>query len=69
MPALALWLNILFGAAAVGIIAGVPLWMVLRHPDRDPAETRSLPAYLRVQRIPPAGMASARRELAGPRAR
>ena len=69
MPALALLLNILFGAAAVGIIVGVPLWMVLRHPGRDPAETRSLPAYLRVQRTLSAGMASARRELAGPRAR
>lgn len=69
MPALALWLNILFGTVAVAIIVGVPLWMVLRHPDRNPAETRSLPAYLRVQRTPPAGMASVRRELAGPRAR
>ena len=69
MPALALLLNILFGAASAGIIIGGPLWMVLRHPDRDPAETRSLPAYLRVRQTLPAGMASTRRELAGPRAR
>lgn len=63
MPVLALWLNILLGAAAFGIIAGVPLWMVLRHPDRDPAENRRLPAYLRPE--PDAETASPRRELAG----
>ena len=49
MSALDLWLNILLCTAAFGIIAGVPLWMVLRHPDRNPAETRRLPAYLRPQ--------------------
>ena len=52
MPALALLLNIIFGAIAVGIIAGVPMWLVLRHPDRPSAETRSLPAYLRVPATP-----------------
>ncbi|MGH3278637.1 MAG: hypothetical protein ACRDNW_05800 [Trebonia sp.] len=77
MSALALWLNILLCTAAFGIVVGVPMWMVLRHPDRDPAETRRLPAYLRPEPktetatppapawAPSAGAASPRRELAG----
>jgi hypothetical protein len=63
------------------MIAGVPLWMVLRHPDRKPAETRRLPAYLRPQRKartatspspawePAANAARSRRELVGHGAR
>jgi hypothetical protein len=46
MSALVLWLNIPLEALAFGLMAGVPLWMVLRHPDRNPAETRSVPAYV-----------------------
>jgi hypothetical protein len=81
MSALSLWLNILFCTAAIGIIVGVPLWMVLRHPDRDPAETRSLPAYLRPRPrtetatppaprwAPPTTAANSRRELVGQRTR
>lgn len=77
MSAIALWLNILLIAAAFGIIVGVPLWMVLRHPDRDPAETRTVPAYLRPRRravtatppapawAPPAEAGNLRRELVG----
>lgn len=74
MPALALWLNIMLCAAAIGIVVGVPLWMVRRHPDRNPSETRRLPAYLRPQpetkpTTPPpppwapSGLSSAPREL------
>lgn len=52
--------------------AGIPLWMIFRYPDRDPRETRSVPAYLRqhmspgvpAQRRVPAGDAAERRELA-----
>lgn len=47
MSALDLWLTILLCIAAFGIIVGVPMWMVLRHPDRDPARRRRLPAYMR----------------------
>ena len=46
MPALVLSLNIVLAALAFGLMTGVPLWMVLRHPDRNPAEARSLPAYM-----------------------
>ena len=81
MSALSLWLNILFCAAAIGVIVGVPVWMVLRHPDRGPAETRGLPAYLRPRSraetatppaprwAPPATAAHSRRELVGQRTR
>lgn len=76
MSALTLWLNILLCATAFGIMTGVPLWLVLRHPDRDPAENRRLPAYLMPKPrteatsvtapawAPPASAASSRRELA-----
>lgn len=81
MSPLDLWLNILLSAVAFGIIVGVPLWTVLRHPDRNPAETRRLPTYLRPQPrtraaaspapawAPAANAASSRRELVGHGAR
>lgn len=47
MLALVLWLNIPLCVLAFGLMTGVPLWMVLRTPDRNPAETRSVPAYVR----------------------
>jgi hypothetical protein len=49
MSALALWLNIPLMVLAFGLMTGVPLWMVLRRPDRNPAETRSVPAYARTR--------------------
>jgi hypothetical protein len=49
MSALVLWINIPLMAAAFSLMVGVPLWLVLRHPDQHPKENRSVPAYL-VQR-------------------
>lgn len=76
MLALTLWLTVLLAAAATGIIVGLPLWMVLRHPDRDPAESRRLPAYLepQVETVPadrpiPPARDGRERELAGAGAR
>lgn len=28
------------------LITAIPMWLVLRRPDRDPAETRDMPDYL-----------------------
>lgn len=58
MTALVLWLNIPLMVLVSGLMVGIPLWMVLRHPDRSPAETRSVPAYL------PRRIAAARAALA-----
>jgi len=41
----ALWVNIPLMVLAFGLMTGIPLWMVLRRPDRNPAETRSVPGY------------------------
>ena len=46
MSALVLWINIPLMVLAFSLIVGVPLWFVLRHPDRHPRENRSVPAYL-----------------------
>ena len=46
MTAQALWMNIPLMVLAFGATAGIPLWIVLRHPDRHPRETRTAPAYL-----------------------
>jgi hypothetical protein len=45
MTATVLWINIPLMVLAFGLWTGIPLWLVLRHPDRHPAETRALPAY------------------------
>jgi hypothetical protein len=50
MTAQVLWLNIPLMILAFGVWVGVPLWLVLRHPDRHPGENRSVPAYLRPAR-------------------
>ncbi len=47
MTAQVLWMNIPLMVLAFGAWVGVPLWLVLRHPDRHPSESRSVPAYLR----------------------
>jgi hypothetical protein len=46
MSALVLWINIPLMVLAFGLMVGIPLWMVLRHPDQHPKENRSMPAYL-----------------------
>ncbi len=64
----ALWISIPLAVIFFfGIWAGIPLWMVLRHPDRR-ADTQDMPAYLRM-RVPvtaPRPRAAARqRSMAG----
>jgi hypothetical protein len=49
MSAQVLWMNIPLMIVAFGLCVGVPLWLVLRHPDGHPRETRTVPAYLRMQ--------------------
>lgn len=73
MTAEFLWINISFMALFFALWVGVPLWMIVKHPDRDPRETRTVPAYLGrrmaagvpVQRRTPAREQAERRELAG----
>ena len=50
MTAQVLWMNIPLMILAFGVWTGVPLWLVLRHPDRHPSEARTVPAYLRETR-------------------
>ncbi len=45
----ALWMNIPLMIIAFGLWAGVPLWIVLRYPERHPRLNRAVPAYLRAQ--------------------
>jgi len=47
MTAEVLWITIPLVALACALWAGVPMWIVLRHPDRRPGETRVVPVYLR----------------------
>ena len=47
MTAEVLWMNIPLMVLAFGAWVGVPLWLVLRHPDQHPSKSRTLPAYLR----------------------
>jgi hypothetical protein len=54
MTAQVLWMNVPLMILAFGVWAGVPLWLVLRHPDRHPSESRSMPTYLRETRTRPA---------------
>ena len=41
------WINIPLMVLAFALWVGIPMWMVLWRPDRDPRETRTVPAYLR----------------------
>ena len=50
MTAQVLWMNIPLMILAFGVWVGVPLWLVLRHPERHPRENRTEPAYLRAAR-------------------
>jgi hypothetical protein len=43
----ALWMNIPLMVLAFGLVAGIPLWMVLRRTDwHGKPEARTVPAYL-----------------------
>ena len=67
-----LWMNIPLAMLFFALWVGIPMWMIYRHPDRHPRETRALPAYLRqrtsagpaAQRVP-ATDGAGRRELVG----
>jgi hypothetical protein len=62
MTAEFLWINIGFAAVFVALWSGIPLWMILKRPDRDPRETRTLPAYMRQGMAP--GLPAQREEAA-----
>jgi hypothetical protein len=47
MTAEFLWINIPLMALFFALWVGVPMWMIFKRPDRDPQETRTVPAYLR----------------------
>jgi hypothetical protein len=76
MTAEVLWITIPLVVLALALWVGVPMWIVLRHPDRRPPETRTVPVYLReraaarggyrgipAQRLVPAPDHGERREL------
>jgi len=47
MTAEFLWINIPLMALFFALWVGVPMWMIFKRPDRDPRDTRTVPAYLR----------------------
>jgi hypothetical protein len=65
-----LGINIPFMVLFLALWVGIPLWMIHKHPDRHPRETRTVPAYLRqrdtaglpAQRRVPARAAAEQRE-------
>ena len=65
-----LGINIPFMVLFLALWAGIPLWMIHKHPDRHPRENRTVPAYLLqrgtaglpAQRQVPARAAAERRE-------
>jgi hypothetical protein len=61
MTAEFLWINISLMALFFALWVGVPMWMIFKRPDRDPRETRAIPAYLRKRA--PAGMTAQRQAL------
>ena len=61
MTAEFLWINIPLMALFFALWVGVPMWMIFKRPDRDPRETRTIPAYLRKR--PAAGMPAQREAL------
>jgi len=48
--ATALAINIPLALVFFALWTGIPLWLIFKHPDRNPAEARSVPAYRRAQR-------------------
>jgi hypothetical protein len=61
MTAEFLWINIPLMALFFALWVGVPMWMTFKRPNRDPRNTRTVPAYLRK----PAHGDAERRELVG----
>lgn len=56
-----LWMNIPLMVLAFGLMAGIPLWMVLRRQEwHGKQETRAVPAYIVRQRREPAVQRQAR---------
>jgi hypothetical protein len=47
MTAEFLWINVPLMALFFALWVGVPMWMIFKRPDRDPQDTRTVPAYLR----------------------
>jgi hypothetical protein len=48
-----LWMNIPLMVLFLGLMAGVPLWLVLRHEHwHGKPEARAVPAYLAARRTP-----------------
>lgn len=61
MTAEFLWISIPLMALFLALWVGVPMWMIFKRPDRDPRETRTMPAYLRKRAT--AGMPAQRQAL------
>lgn len=48
-----LWMNVPLMVLFLGLCAGIPLWLVLRHEDwHHKPEARTVPAYLTAHRAP-----------------
>ncbi len=43
------WINVLLAIPFIALWAGIPLWLVLRRPDRQPQSAATVPA---VQEMP-----------------
>jgi hypothetical protein len=56
-----LWINIPLMVLFFGLWVGIPMWLVLKHPDRHPRLTRTVPAYLRGRAPASAGLPDQRR--------
>jgi hypothetical protein len=54
-----LWLNLTLGALFVAAIVGVPLWLVLKRPDRTP-EYADQPAWWRSRAVAGAAVPAGR---------
>ena len=52
MTAEFLWINITLMVLFFGLWVAIPMWMIFKRPDRHPAETRTVPAYLQRQPVP-----------------
>ena len=49
----ALWMNIPLMVLAFGLMAGIPLWLVIRRHDwHHKPEARAVPAYLERRAVP-----------------
>jgi len=54
----ALATNIPLMVIAFALWTGIPLWMVLKRPDRKPSQARTVPQYRRAHAAPQARVAS-----------